>query len=46
MSDERMNVYRQGAVKALNSLSYSSDVVVLETIDEQQTIIRFNLEDE
>lgn len=40
-----MNVYRQAAVKFLNSLSRSSDVVKLETIDPEGTIIRFNLAD-
>ncbi|WP_424627058.1 DUF4384 domain-containing protein [Bradyrhizobium sp. SYSU BS000235] len=40
-----MNVYRQAAVKFLNSLSRSSDVVKLETIDSEGTIIRFNLAD-
>ena len=40
-----MEVYRQGAVKLLNSLSRSSDVVRLETVDPAKTIIRFNLDD-
>lgn len=40
-----MEAYRQGAVKLLNSLSRSSDVVKLETIDPQKTILRFNLID-
>ncbi len=40
-----MNVYRQAAVKFLNSLSRSSDVVKLEAIDPEGTIIRFNLAD-
>lgn len=40
-----MTVYRQAAVKFLNSLSRSSDVVKLETIDPEGTIIRFNLVD-
>ncbi|MEH2509624.1 mono/diheme cytochrome c family protein [Nitrobacteraceae bacterium AZCC 1564] len=40
-----MNVYRQAAVKFLNSLSRSSDVIKLETIDPERTIIRFNLAD-
>ena len=44
-SDEEMEVYRQGTVKLLNSLSRVSDVVRLETIDEAKTIIRFNLKD-
>jgi hypothetical protein len=40
-----MNVYRQGAVKLINSLSRSSDVVRLETIDPDGSIIRVNLDD-
>jgi hypothetical protein len=42
-SDEAMEVYRQGAVKLLNSLSYNSDVVRLETIDPEKTIVGFRL---
>jgi hypothetical protein len=40
-----MKVYRQGAVKLLNSLSRSSGVVMLETIDPEATILRVNLAD-
>jgi hypothetical protein len=40
-----MKVYRQAAVKFLNSLSRSSDVVRLETIDPEGSILRFNLLD-
>ena len=40
-----MNVYRQGAVKLINSLSRSSDVVRLETIDPDKAIIRINIDD-
>ncbi|MCF2522963.1 DUF4384 domain-containing protein [Bradyrhizobium sp. G127] len=40
-----MKVYRQAAVKFLNSLSRSSDVVKLETIDPKASILRFNLLD-
>lgn len=40
-----MTVYRQGAIKFLNSLSRSSDVVKLETVDPEATILRFNLLD-
>jgi hypothetical protein len=40
-----MAVYRQAALKLLNSLSRSSDVIKLETIDPEATIIRFNLTD-
>lgn len=38
-----MKVYRQAAIKLLNSLGRSSDVVKLETIDPEGTILRFNL---
>ena len=34
-----------GAVKLINSLGRSSNVVRLETIDPERTIIRFNLDD-
>ena len=44
-SDEEMKVYRQGVVKLLNSLSENSDVVRLETVDDAETVIRFNLDD-
>ena len=40
-----MKVYQQAAVKLLNSLSRSSDVVKLETIDPEGSILRFNLLD-
>ena len=43
--DTAMKVYRQGAIKLLNSLSRSSDVVRLETIDPDESILRFNLDD-
>jgi Domain of unknown function (DUF4384) len=42
---QAMAVYRQAAVKLLNSLSRSSDAIRLETIDPEATIIRFNLTD-
>jgi hypothetical protein len=42
---EAMKVYRQGAIKFLNSLGRSSDVVKLEPIDPEGTILRFNLID-
>lgn len=45
MDDNAMKVYRQGAVKLINSLSRSSDVIRLETIDPDETIIRINLDD-
>jgi len=37
--------YRQGVVKLLNSLSRESDVLKMRTIDKEQTIIAFNLDD-
>ena len=40
-----MKVFRQGAIKLINSLSRSSDVVRLETIDPDETILRINLDD-
>jgi hypothetical protein len=40
-----MDVYRKAVVKLLNSLSHSSDVLRLQTIDKEGTIIRFNLKD-
>jgi len=43
--DAAMKVYRQGAIKLINSLSRSSDVVRLETVDPEQTIIRINIDD-
>jgi hypothetical protein len=45
VSDEALNVYRQASIKLLNSLSRSSDIVRLETVDPEGTIIRFNLDD-
>ncbi|WP_395664194.1 DUF4384 domain-containing protein [Aestuariivirga sp.] len=44
-SKKDMDVYRQGAVKLLNSLSKYSDVLKLETVDPEKTILRVNLED-
>ena len=43
--DAALKVYRQGAVKLVNSLSRSSDVLRLETIDPDAGIIRFNIDD-
>ncbi len=43
--DVAMNVYRQGAIKLVNSLSRSPDVVRLEPIDPEGTILRINLDD-
>ncbi len=42
---DTMKVYRQASIKFLNSLGRSSDVVKLETIDPEGTILRFNLTD-
>jgi hypothetical protein len=44
-TEEQMEVYRQGVVKFLNSMSRVSDVVKLETADPGKTIVRFNLSD-
>ena len=43
--DEAMRVYRQAAIKLLNSLSRAPDTVKLETIDPEATILKFNLVD-
>ncbi len=43
--DLSMKVFRQGAIKLVNSLSRSSDVVRLETIDPDEAILRINLDD-
>jgi hypothetical protein len=45
MDDAAMKIYRQGAIKLVNSLGRTSDIVRLETIDPEQTIIRINLDD-
>lgn len=45
MDDNAMKVFRQGTIKLVNSLSRSSDVVRLETIDPEETIIRINIDD-
>ena len=42
---QAMTVYRQAAIKLLNSLSRSSEIIRLETIDPEATILRFNLTD-
>ncbi|MDQ4061195.1 MAG: hypothetical protein M3145_08855, partial [Pseudomonadota bacterium] len=44
-NDQEMTVYRQGVVKLVNSLSRSSDVLRLEPIDPDQTILRINIDD-
>lgn len=43
--DKLMEGYRQASVKLLNSLSSKTDVVRLEAIDPEKTIVRFNLDD-
>jgi hypothetical protein len=40
-----MKVYRQGAIKLINSLSRSPNVVKVETIDADASILRINLAD-
>lgn len=42
---EALKVYTEGAIKLVNSLSRSSDVVHLETIDSDHSILRINLDD-
>ncbi len=46
-SDEDMEIYRQGAIKLLNSLSTNSDVITLQDsiIGEEGVVVRFNLDD-
>lgn len=44
-SDKEMEVYRQGVVKLLNSLSQNEKVVRLQTVDEAGTILKFHLDD-
>ena len=45
IDDNAMKVFRQGAIKLVNSLSRTSDVVRLETIDPSETILRININD-
>ena len=45
IDDLSMKVFRQGAIKLINSLSRSSDVVRLTPIDPDETIIRVNLDE-
>lgn len=45
VKDDDMQLYRQGVVKLLNSLSRNPDVLKLTTIDPAGTIIAFNLDD-
>jgi Domain of unknown function (DUF4384) len=46
-SDAEMDIYRQGAVRLLNSLSTNSDVLVLNDslVGEDKVLVRFNLDD-
>jgi len=44
-SDAALDVYRQAAIKLLNSLGRRSSVVRLTTIDPARTILSFNLDD-
>jgi hypothetical protein len=43
--DKAMKVYRQGAIKLINSLSRGADVVRLEAIDPEGNILRINIDD-
>ena len=45
IDDLSMKVFRQGAIKLINSLSRASDVVRLETIDPDESILRINIDD-
>jgi hypothetical protein len=45
VGEDAFKVYQQGAIKLINSLSRSSDVVRLEAIDPAGTILRINLDD-
>ncbi len=44
-SEEAMEVYRQGAVKLLNSLTYEPDPIMYEKLGPADTILRVNLDD-
>ncbi len=44
-SEEAMEVYRQGAVKLLNSLTYQPDPIMYEKLGPANTILRVNLDD-
>jgi hypothetical protein len=46
-SKEELEVYRQGVIRLLNSLSTNSDVITLKEslVDEDGLIVRFNLDD-
>lgn len=43
--DVAMEVYRQGAIKLVNSLSRSPDAQRIEAIDQEGTILRINIDD-
>lgn len=45
VGNDAMNVYRQAAIKLLNSLSRASDPIRVDTIDPEGTILKFNLVD-
>ena len=45
LDEKSLNVFRQGAIKLINSLSRAPDVVRLEAIDPDGTILRINLDD-
>ncbi|MCP4185924.1 MAG: DUF4384 domain-containing protein [Hyphomicrobiales bacterium] len=44
-SEEAMEVYRQGAVKLLNSLTYQPEPIMYEKLGPGDTILRVNLDD-
>ena len=42
---DAMEIYRQGAIKLINSLSRTSNVQRIEAIDPERTILRINIDD-
>jgi hypothetical protein len=45
VNDKTLDVYRQGAIKLVNSLSRLSNIVRIEPIDPAKTILRINIDD-
>lgn len=43
--DDVMDVYRQGAIKLANSLSRSSEIVKVDPVDADKSILRINIDD-
>jgi hypothetical protein len=44
-NEKDLGIYRQSAIKLVNSLARLSNIVTLETIDPTQTILRINIDD-